>query len=99
MQRRCGRPPRRRGALQWSSYLPERDLTALKLTRIGNSVGLLLPEELLARLKVGPGDTLFVTEVADGVVLSPSNPALEEQLGHGREFMNAYRDAFRQLAR
>lgn len=43
--------------------------TALKITQIGNSVGVILPKDVLARLKVGKGDSLFVTEVPDGVTL------------------------------
>ena len=39
----------------------------LKLTQIGNSVGVILPKEVLARLKVGKGDSLFVTDLPDGV--------------------------------
>lgn len=74
-------------------------MTALKLTRIGNSLGVILPKEVLARLKVGQGDTLFVTDAANGVALTPYDPALEQQLELGREFMHEYRDTFRQLAK
>ncbi|MBP7454495.1 MAG: AbrB/MazE/SpoVT family DNA-binding domain-containing protein [Ottowia sp.] len=74
-------------------------MTALKLTQIGNSVGLILPKELLARLKLEKGDTLFVTEAANGVNLSPYDPTLEDELALGREFMRDYRDTFHQLAK
>ena len=74
-------------------------MTTLKLTQIGNSVGLILPKELLARLKLEKGDTLFVTEAANGVNLSPYDPALEEELALGRELMHDYRDTFHQLAK
>lgn len=74
-------------------------MSALKLTQIGNSVGVILPKELLARLKLEKGDTLFVTESANGVTLTPYDPALEEQLQLGREFMREYRDTFHQLAK
>ena len=53
-------------------------MTALKLTQIGNSVGVILPKEVLARLKVEKGDSLFVTEAANGVVLTPYDPSLGE---------------------
>ena len=46
-------------------------MTALKLTQIGNSVGVILPKEVLARLKVAKGDTVFVTDAANGVLLTP----------------------------
>jgi putative addiction module antidote len=74
-------------------------MTTLKLTQIGNSVGLILPKELLARLKLEKGDTVFVTESAHGVNLSPYNPSLDEELALGRAFMHDYRDTFHQLAK
>ncbi len=74
-------------------------MTALKLTQIGNSVGVILPKELLAKLKLEKGDTVFVTEAANGVNLSPYDPSLEEELALGREFMRDFRDTFHQLAK
>lgn len=74
-------------------------MTALKLTQIGNSIGLILPKEVLARLKLEKGDTVFVTDAANGVLLTPYDPALAEQLEAGREFMREYRDTFHQLAK
>jgi putative addiction module antidote len=72
---------------------------ALKLTQIGNSVGVILPKEVLAQLKVGKGDTLHLTVTPDGIALTPYDPAFEEQLALGREFMRDYRDTFRALAK
>jgi putative addiction module antidote len=77
----------------------ENRMSALKLTQIGNSVGVILPKELLVRLKLEKGDTVFVTEAANGVTLTPYDPALDEQLQLGREFMREYRDTFHQLAK
>lgn len=74
-------------------------MTALKLTQIGNSVGVILPKEVLARLKLEKGDTVFLTDAANGVTLTPYDPALDEQLEAGREFMREYRDTFHQLAK
>ena len=74
-------------------------MAALKLTQIGNSVGVILPKELLARLKVAKGDSLFLTEAANGLTLTPYDPELEEQIKAGREFMREYRDTFHQLAK
>ena len=74
-------------------------MTALKLTQIGNSVGVILPRETLARLKLEKGDTLFMTEATNGVNLTPYDPDLEDQLKLGREFMRDYRDTFHQLAK
>jgi putative addiction module antidote len=72
---------------------------ALKLTQIGNSVGVILPKEVLARLKLSKGDTLHVTETPDGIALTPYDPNFEEQVELGREFMREYRDTFRALAK
>ena len=74
-------------------------MAVLKLTQIGNSVGVILPKEVLARLKVGKGDTRFLSEAANGVTLTPYDPDLEAQLKLGREFMREYRDTFHQLAK
>ena len=74
-------------------------MTVLKLTRIGNSLGVIFPREVLARLKVDKGDRLFVTEATDGILLTPYDPAIEEQLKLGREFMREFRDTFHQLAK
>ncbi len=74
-------------------------MSALKLTQIGNSMGVILPKEVLARLKLEKGDTVFMTEAVNGVTLTPYDPAVEEQLKLGREFMREYRDTFHQLAK
>lgn len=74
-------------------------MQALKLTQIGNSIGVILPKEVLARLKLEKGDTVFVTETPDGIALTPYDPAIEEQVKLGREFMREYRDTFRALAK
>lgn len=74
-------------------------MSALKLTQIGNSVGVILPKEVLARLKVGKGDSVFLTEATNGITLTPYDPELEEQLKLGREFMHEFRDTFHQLAK
>jgi putative addiction module antidote len=71
----------------------------LKLTQIGNSVGVVLPKEMLARLKLAKGQSVYVTETPDGYVLTPYDPALAEQVEAGREFMREYRDTFHQLAK
>ena len=75
-------------------------MSALKLTQIGNSVGVILPKEVLARLKLVKGDAVFITDAANGgVTLTPYDPSLDEQLALGREFMREYRDTFHQLAK
>jgi putative addiction module antidote len=74
--------------------------TALKLTQIGNSVGVILPKEVLARLKLEKGDTVFVTDAADGgITLTPYSPGFEQQMELARRVMKKRRDALRELAK
>jgi putative addiction module antidote len=74
-------------------------MTTLKITQIGNSLGLILPKEILARLKLQKGDAVFITDTPDGVALTPYDPEVAEQLSMGNEFMKEYRDTFRELAK
>jgi putative addiction module antidote len=74
-------------------------MTELKLIQIGNSVGVVLPKELLALLNLDKGDTVFATKTPGGLNLSPTDPELEEELKLGRDFMKRYRDTFRALAK
>jgi putative addiction module antidote len=74
-------------------------MVALKLTAMGTSTGAVIPKEMLARLKVGKGDTLFAVETPSGYLLTPYDPAIEEQIALGREFMAEYRETFRALAK
>ena len=75
-------------------------MTALKLTQIGNSVGVILPKELLARLKLEKGDTVFLTEVANGAVtLSPYDADLAAQMDAARKVMKTRRQVLRELAK
>jgi putative addiction module antidote len=72
---------------------------SLKVTQVGNSLGLILPKELLAQLKVGKGDTLFVTESESGVTLTPYDPTFEEQMKAASEIMKRRRSVLRELAK
>ena len=74
-------------------------MSALKLTQIGNSVGVILPKEVLARLKLAKGDTLYLTENPDGVTLTPSDPTFEEQIDSARAIMKKRRAVLRVLAK
>jgi putative addiction module antidote len=71
----------------------------LKLRAVGTSTGVLLPKEMLVRLKVGKDDTLFAVETSEGYLLTPYDPEIEKQLTKGRQFMKKYRDTFRALAK
>lgn len=70
---------------------------ALKLVQIGESVGLPLPTEALVKLNCGVGSTVYLTETATGLTLTVHNPAIQDQLQAGRDFIRDYRDALRML--
>jgi putative addiction module antidote len=74
-------------------------MATLKLTAVGTSTGVVIPKEMLNRLKVGRGDTLFVIETPTGYLLTPYDPAVEEELSLGRKFMREYRETFKALAK
>ncbi|MEA3537751.1 AbrB/MazE/SpoVT family DNA-binding domain-containing protein [Sphingosinicella sp.] len=71
---------------------------SLKLVKIGNSTGVILPKELLARLRVELGDTLYATESPDGVRLTASNPDFEAKMKLAEKIMREDRDILRVLA-
>ena len=71
----------------------------LKLTQIGNSLGLILPKEVLARLKLEKGDEIFITEAAEGYRITPHNPAFEAHMKAARKIMKRRRAVLRQLAK
>jgi putative addiction module antidote len=71
----------------------------LKVTTIGNSTGLILPKEVLAKLGVEKGDSLVFSESPDGYRVTAYDPDFERQLGIAREGMRRYRNAMRELAK
>ena len=70
----------------------------LKVTKICNSAGIVLPKELLARLRVEAGDSLFVSETPDGVRLTASNPDFAAKMAIAETIMREDRDILRVLA-
>ncbi len=74
-------------------------MSALKLTQIGNSVGLILPKELLAKLGVRKGDTVYAVETENGIRLTTSDPEFEAQMEVAREIMKRRRAVLRELAK
>src|SRR3546814_5338852 len=67
----------------------------LKLIPIGNSTGVILPKEMLARLKLEKGDAVSVTETADGYAIRPYEPDFEAKLEAARAVMRRRRSALR----
>lgn len=74
-------------------------MMTIKVRNVGNSLGIVLPKELVARLRVAPGDLLFVQETVDGVQLSPYDPELERQMEIANRVMREDRDALRALSK
>jgi putative addiction module antidote len=74
-------------------------MLVLKVTKVGNSTGLVLPKEAVARLQVEPGDVVYLTEAPDGYRITPHNPDFERQMATARRLMKKRRAALRELAR
>ena len=72
---------------------------SLKVRRIGNSLGVVLPKAVLARLRVGEGETLAATETPDGLVLRAVDDRVAGQVEAARDLMRRYRNALRELAK
>lgn len=70
----------------------------LKITSIGNSAGVILPKELLARLRLDKGDELYVLETPGGIKLSVFDPELAEQMEVAEKLMREDRAVLRKLA-
>jgi putative addiction module antidote len=73
-------------------------MSALKLTQIGNSVGVILPKELLAKLGVGKGDTVYAIDQPDGIKLTVADPEFAAQMPVARKLMKRWRNVLRELA-
>lgn len=72
---------------------------AVKITKIGNSAGIVLPKDVLAKLRAGPGDTLYVSETPDGIRLTATNPDLTAKMDLAEQIMREDRDILRVLAK
>ncbi|MEM1085969.1 MAG: AbrB/MazE/SpoVT family DNA-binding domain-containing protein [Verrucomicrobiota bacterium] len=70
----------------------------LKITNIGNSAGIILPKELLEKLRVGKGDQLFVTETPNGLEISAHDREVERQMEVAEKVMRENRNLLRKLA-
>ena len=74
-------------------------IASVKVTTVGNSVGITLPKEVLARLRVGKGDTLCLTETPNGVLLTPYSAEFAEIMEAAEIVMREDREALRALAK
>jgi putative addiction module antidote len=71
----------------------------VKVTTVGNSVGVVLPKEALNRMRAKKGDVLYLVETPDGYELTPYDKDFAEQLEATERVMGRYRNALRELAK
>ena len=71
----------------------------LKLRAIGNSVGVVLPKEMLVKLGVDKGDSVFAVETPEGVRLTTADPDFEAQMATARRLMKRWRGVLHELAK
>ncbi len=73
-------------------------MQTLKIRKVGNSLGLVLPKEVVARLKVEEGDTVYLTDAQDGYRITPLDPDFARQMATAEAIMREDRDVLRELA-
>jgi putative addiction module antidote len=71
----------------------------VKVTAVGNSMGILLPKEALTKLKASKGDTLYLVDSPEGLTLTPYQQDFETQMETAEKVMKKYRNAFHELAK
>lgn len=74
-------------------------MSRLKLTQIGDALGVILPKEVSTRLGLNSGDTLYLTETPDGFRLTANNTEVLDQLEQAETIMREDRDVLRKLAK
>ena len=74
-------------------------MVELKLRAVGTSTGVVLPKEMLARLRAEQGAVLYAIETPAGYVLTALNPRVKDQIEDAEAFMDRYRDVFAALAK
>lgn len=71
----------------------------LKIRKIGNSLGATLPQEIIQKLNVAEGDSVFVTETSEGIRITPYDPEFQAAMEAFEEVRKDYRNALHELAR
>ena len=72
--------------------------TTTKVIAVGNSAGVILPKEMLARLNVAKGDTVYLSETQSGLQISPYDEEFAAKMEVADNIVRRYRDAFKKLA-
>ena len=73
-------------------------MTSIKVTTVGNTVSIVLPEELLKKLAVSEGDQLLARETPDGIEILRGDASLDEQMKVAEDVMRDREDVLRRLA-
>lgn len=71
----------------------------LKVTNVGDDSGVVLPQEVLAKMHIEKGDNLYLTLTPNGFEITPYNPEFEEEMDTARKVMKQYRNALQELAK
>lgn len=71
---------------------------ALKITKVGNSAAIILPKDVLARLRLSQGDTVYLSETPDGVRLTAGDPSFADKMAAAERIMREDREILRVLA-
>lgn len=71
----------------------------VKVTPIGNSMGIVLPKEALTKLKAGKGDMLYLVDGPEGLILTPYQQDFEKQMTAAEKVLKKYRNALHELAK
>jgi len=74
-------------------------MRTLKVTTIGNSAGVILPKEILERLRVSKGDVLYLVEEPDGFKITPYNKEFVKQMDLAESIMREDKDVLKVLAK
>jgi putative addiction module antidote len=69
----------------------------LKVTKVGNSIGIVLGKEMSAKLRIDKGDYLYWIETPDGIELTPYDPEFAKQMDLAEQIMRENRDALKKL--
>jgi putative addiction module antidote len=77
----------------------EQDFTTLKVVQIGNSLGVVLPRDVLDELNVEKGDKLFITRSPEGYRVTRNDPEFERRMALARQIMRKRHNVLRELAK
>lgn len=73
-------------------------MASVKVVAVGNSTGVILPKDIVQRLRVKKGDSLYILETPNGIELTPYDREFEEQMEVAERVMREDRDVLKKLA-